>query len=110
VLLAGGVLFRPRGAPFLLPAIAIAAIAVLLIAGIDLITHWRASDIFTNNAGVIEEAEGDPTFVPYMIAALAILIAVSAAIVRGIELRRDPRLFGDGAEDPRQVPEPDVSE
>jgi hypothetical protein len=93
VLLTGGVLFRPGIAAFLLPMIAVAAIFVLLIAGFDTITNWQATDIFTNNAGVLEEAEGDPTFVPYAIAALAILIAVSAAVVRGIELGRDPRRF-----------------
>jgi hypothetical protein len=91
LLLTGGVLFGPRGAPFLLPAIAIAAIAVLLIAGFDIVTHWRASDMFTNNAGVIEEAEGDPTFVPYVISALAILIALSAATIRGLQIWQESR-------------------
>jgi len=87
----GAVLFRGQLSPILLPAIAAAAIAVLCIAGFDVVTNWQASDIFVNHAGAVEEAQGDPTIVPYAISGLAILIALSAAIIRGLQIREDSK-------------------
>ncbi len=110
VVLSGGVLFGPQLAPFLLPATAVAAIFVLLIAGFDTITNWSAAGVSPDNPGVFVQSDGDPTVVPYLISALAILIALLAAVVRGIELSRDPRLFRDGEDEYRQVPQRDGSE
>jgi hypothetical protein len=109
--LAGGVLFRASIAPFLLPMIAVAAVLVLAIAGWDTITNWNAAGVNPDNPGILVQSDGDPTVVPYLISALAILIAVSAAVVRGIELSRDPRLFGSAAADEYdQVARTDASE
>ena len=92
--LIGGVIFRSRLAPVLLPVIAIAAVCILAIAGFDTITNWNASGFHPDNPGVLVQAQGDPTFAPYAIAGLAILIAISAAIVRGLQFREDPHLLG----------------
>jgi hypothetical protein len=90
VLLAGGVLFRPQTAPFLLPAIAVAAICVLGIAGYDAVSDWPARGVSGGTqGGVLSQVQGDPTIWLYTISALAIIIAVSAAVLRGIQLRRD---------------------
>jgi hypothetical protein len=105
LLFIGGVLFRPRSGPVMLPLIAVAAICILAIAGFDTITNWHASGFHPDNPGVLVQADGDPTAVPYAISALAILIAVCAAVVRSIQLREDPHLFGDLAAD-EHVPEP----
>jgi len=94
VLLAGGVLFIPRLAPVLLPAIAFAAVCTFAIAGFDTVTNWSATSVHPENPGILVQAQGDPTIVPYAISALSILIAVSAAVVRGIQLRADRHLPG----------------
>jgi len=86
VLLIGGVIFRPLLAPVLLPMIAIAAVCILAIAGFDAVTNWQASGFHPDNPGILVQAQGDPTVVPYAIAALAILIALAAAVIRGIQL------------------------
>ena len=99
VMLTGGVIFRQQLAPALLPMIALGAVAILAIAGFDTVTNWHASGFHPENPGVIVQAQGDPTVVPYAIAALAILIALSSAVTRGILLRQDPHLLGDLAED-----------
>jgi hypothetical protein len=89
VLLIGGVIFRPRLAPVLLPMIATAAVCIFAIAGFDTVTNWQASGFHPDNPGILVQAQGDPTVVPYAIAALAMLIAFSAAVVRGIQLSED---------------------
>jgi hypothetical protein len=99
VVLTGGVIFRQQLAPALLPMIALGAVAILAIAGFDTVTNWRASGFHPEDPGVLIQAQGDPTIVPYAIAALAILIAVSSAVIRGILLRKDPHLLGDLAGD-----------
>jgi len=91
VLLIGGVIFRPRLAPLLLPMIAITAVCVFAIAGFDTVTNWQASGFHPENPGILVQAQGDPTVVPYAISGLAILIAVSAAVLRGIQLTEDRR-------------------
>jgi hypothetical protein len=78
--------------------IAVAAVCILAIAGFDTITNWHASGFHPDNPGVLVQANGDPTVVPYAISALAILIAVSAAVVRGIQLSEDQRLREAGAD------------
>jgi hypothetical protein len=95
VLLTGGVIFRPRPAPVLLPLIALAALGVLLIAGFDTITNWQASGFHPDNPGILVQSNGDPTVAPYAIAALAVLIAVLSAVVRAIEMRENPHLLGE---------------
>jgi hypothetical protein len=98
LLLVGGVIFRPLLGPILLPLIAIAAICIFAIAGFDTITNWQASGFHPDNPGILVQAPGDPTVVPYATAALATLIAFSAAGVRGIQLsqnRRPDRQPGD---------------
>lgn len=95
VLLVGGVIFRPRLAPVLLPVIALTAVCIFAIAGFDIVTNWRASGVHPENPGILVQAEGDPTIAPYAITVLAILIAVSAAVVRSMLLRQDPHLLGD---------------
>jgi hypothetical protein len=107
ILLVGGVIFtqRQRLAPVLLPLIAIAAVAILAIAGFDTITNWHASGVQADNPGILVQSDGDPTIVPYAIAALAILIAVLAAITRAIEMREDPHLFGELVEHEAQAPD-----
>ena len=89
--------------------IAVAAILVLLIAGFDTITNWHAAGVNRENPGVFVQSNGDPTVVPYLVSALAIFIAIFAAVVRGINLSRDPRLFG-GEDKHLQDPQPDASE
>jgi hypothetical protein len=89
VLLIGGVIFRPLLALVLLPTIAIAAVCIFAIAGFDAMTNWQASGFHPDNPGILVQAQGDPTVVPYAIAALAILIAFSAAVIRGIQLSGD---------------------
>jgi len=66
--------------------IAIAAVCILAIAGFDAVTNWQASGFHPDNPGILVQAQGDPTVVPYAIAALAILIALAAAVIRGIQL------------------------
>jgi hypothetical protein len=108
LLLIGGVIFRQHLAPALLPMIALGAVAILAIAGFDTVTNWQASGVHSDSPGILVQAQGDPTIVPHAIAALAILIAVSSAVIRGILLRKDPHLLGDlaGEEDgPVPVPE-----
>jgi hypothetical protein len=95
VLLIGGAIFGPRLAPALLPMIAIAAVGILAIAGFDTVTSWQASGFHPENPGILVQAEGDPTIAPYAIAALAVAIAISAAVVRAIQLRQNPHLLGD---------------
>jgi hypothetical protein len=95
VLLIGGVIFWERLAPILLPAIAIAAVSIFAIAGFDAVTNWQASGFHPDNPGILVQARGDRTVVPYAIAALAILVAFAAAVVRGIHFRQDPHLLGD---------------
>ena len=92
VLLTGGVLFREQMSFVLLPMIAVAAISILAIAGFDTVTNWYAAGVQRDSAGIFEQAQGDPTFVPYAISALAILIALSAAIIRGLQIREDSKL------------------
>jgi hypothetical protein len=92
VLLAGGVLFRQQMSFVLLPMIAIAAIVILGIAGFDSVTNWHAAGVNRDNPGIFVQSQGDPTVVPYAISALAILIALSAAIIRGLQIREDSRL------------------
>jgi hypothetical protein len=99
VVLTGGVIFRQQLAPALLPMIALGAAAILAIAGFDTVTNWHASGIASESPGVLVQAQGDPTIIPYAIAALAILIALSSAVIRGILLRQDPHLLGDLAGD-----------
>jgi hypothetical protein len=99
LVLTGGVIFRLHLAPALLPMIALAAVAILAIAGFDTVTNWQASGVHPENPGILVQAQGDPTLVPYAISALAILIAVSAAVLRGVLLRKDPHLLGDLARD-----------
>lgn len=109
VVLTGFVIFRQQLAPALLPIIALGAVAILAIAGFDTVTNWHASGFHQENPEVLVQAQGDPTIVPYAIAALAILIAFSAAVVRGIQLREDPHLLGDLAgEEDGPVPAPEV--
>jgi hypothetical protein len=107
VALIGGVIFRPRLAPVLLPVIALAAVAILGIAGFDTITNWRASGVRPENPGIIVQAEGDPTAWLYVICALSIVIALLAAVVRAVQLNQDPHLLGDlvAEEDGSDVPE-----
>jgi hypothetical protein len=95
ILLIGGVIFRPRLAPVLLPAIAIAAICILAIAGFDAVTNWHASGFHPDNPGVLVQADGDPTIALYATAVLAAFIAILAAVVRAIELKQDPHVLGD---------------
>jgi len=95
LVLIGGVLFRPQLAPALLPAIAFAAVCIFAIAGFDTVTNWHAAGVHPENPGILVQAQGDPTAVPYAISVLAILIAVSAAVVRGIQLKDDPHVLGD---------------
>jgi hypothetical protein len=104
VLLIGGVIFGPRLAPGLLPMIAVAAVGILAIAGFDTVTSWQASGFHPENPGILVQAEGDPTIAPYAIAGLAVAIAISAAVVRAIQLRQNPHLLGD------LVAEEDVSD
>jgi hypothetical protein len=82
----GGIILRPGTGPILLPMTALGAVGILAVAGFDTVTNWHASGFHPENPGVLVQAQGDPTIVPYAIAALAILIAFSAAIIRGIEL------------------------
>lgn len=108
VILVGGVVFRQQLAPILLPMIAFAAVFILAIAGFDTITNWHASGIHPDNPGILVQSQGDPTAVPYAISALAILIALLAAVVRGIQLRVNPHLLGDLAgEADQSVPPPE---
>jgi hypothetical protein len=97
LVLTGGVIFRLHLAPALLPMIALAAVAILGIAGFDTVTNWQAAGVQPENPGIIVQAQGDPTIVPYAIAALAILIAFLAAVVRGIEIREGQRFLKDPA-------------
>jgi hypothetical protein len=92
VLLIGGVIFRPLLAPVLLPMIAIAAVCIFAIAGFDAVTNWQASGFHPDNPGILVQAQGNPTAVPYAIALLAIVIALSAAVIRGINLSGARRL------------------
>lgn len=91
----GGVLFRPHLSPILLPMMALAAVSILGIAGFDTVTNWSAAGVEAENPGILVQAQGDPTAVPYAISVLSILIAVSAAVVRGLQLREDPHVLGD---------------
>lgn len=91
LLFVGGVLFRPRLAPVLLPATAFAAVCIVAIAGFDTVTNWHAVGVESANPDIFVQAQGDPTAVLYAIAVLAVLIAVSAAVVRGVQLREDQR-------------------
>lgn len=97
LILIGAVLFRPRSGPVVLPLIALAALCILGIAGFDAVTGWHASGFHPENPGVLVQAQGDPTIVPYAIAALAILIAFLAAVVRGIQIREGQRFLEDPA-------------
>jgi len=99
VLLAGGVLFKQQISFVLLPMIAAAAIVILAIAGFDTVTNWHAAGVHRDNPGIFVQAQGDPTVVPYAISALAILIGLSAAIIRGLQLREEPGLPDQGALD-----------
>jgi len=99
LLFIGGVLFRPRWAPVLLPAIAFAAVCIVAIAGFDIVTDWHAAGVAPANPGVFVQAQGDPTPVPYVIVVLAVLIAVSAAVVRGVQLKEGERPSGEPAPD-----------
>lgn len=94
-LLVGGVLFRPQLAPVLLPMIAIAAVCTLAIAGFDTATNWSAAGVEPENPAIIVQAQGDPTVVPYVISGIAIVIALSSAVVRGILLKESQRLRED---------------
>ena len=91
LLLMGGVIFRPPLAPILLPLIAIAALSIVAITGFDIVTNWEASGFHPDNPGILVQAQGDPTLVPYAIASLAILIALAAAVVRGLQLSEGHR-------------------
>jgi hypothetical protein len=104
LLLIGGVIFRPRLAPALLPMIALAAVCILAIAGFDSVTNWHASGFHPENPGILVQADGDPTIALYATAALATVIAISAAVVRAINLKQDPHLLGDLV---KQEDEPD---
>ena len=68
VVLIGGVIFRAYLAPILLPMIALAAVCILAIAGFDTVTNWHASGVQPENPGILVQAQGDPTIVPYAIA------------------------------------------
>jgi hypothetical protein len=105
ILLTGGVIYAKRLAPVLLPLIALAAVAVLAIAGFDTITNWEASGFHPDNPGILVQSDGDPTIVPYAIAALAIAIAVLAGVVRTIQMRQDPHLLGELVEHEAPAPE-----
>jgi len=104
VSLVGGALFWPKFAPVLLPTIAVAAVSILAIAGFDTVTNWEASGVHPENPGILAQAQGDPTFVPYVISGLAILIAVSAAVVRGLQIRDGQRLQDDLPSDESKMP------
>jgi len=97
LLMIGGVLFRPQFAPILLPIMAVAAVLILAIAGFDTVTNWDAAGVHPENPDILVQAQGDPTIVPYAIAALAILIAVLAGVVRSIQLREGQRFLEDSA-------------
>jgi hypothetical protein len=99
LLFIGGALFRPRWAPALLPAIAFAAVFIIAIAGFDTVTNWFAAGVEPGNPGILVQTQGDPTAVPYAIAMLAVLIAVSAAVVRGVQLREGQRPSGEPTPD-----------
>ena len=99
LVLIGGALFRPKLAPVLLPIMAVAAVSVLAIAGFDTVTNWHASGVQPENPGILEQAQGDPTVVPYAIAALAIVVAFLAAAVRGIQIREGQRFLENPAGD-----------
>lgn len=88
--LVGGVIFRSRLAPVLLPLIAVAAVCILAIAGFDTVTSWNASGFHPQDPGILVQSKGDPTLVPYAIAGLAILIAFSAAVIRSIQWTQNP--------------------
>jgi hypothetical protein len=95
--LIGGVLFRPALAPILLPLIALAAVCIFGIAGFDTVTNWTASGVEPDNPGILVQAEGEPTAVPYLISALAIVVAVSAAVIRGIRMWEAQGAGSEGA-------------
>jgi hypothetical protein len=84
--------------------IGVAAVLILAIAGFDTVTNWEASGAHPDNPSIIAQAPGDPTIVPYVISGLAILIAVSAAIVRGLQIRGGQRLREDSASDVNEMP------
>jgi len=108
LVLIGGALFRPKLAPVLLPMMAVAAVSILAIAGFDTVTNWHASGVQPENPGILVQAQGDPTIVPYAIAALAIVIAFLAAVVRGIQISEGQRFLEDPAGDengPAAAPE-----
>jgi len=97
LLMIGGVLFRPQFAPILLRIMVVAAVLILAIAGFDTVTNWDAAGVHPENPDILVQAQGDPTIVPYAIAALAILIAVLAGVVRSIQLREGQRFLEDSA-------------
>jgi len=99
IVLIGGILFRPQLAPVLLPAIGLAGVCTLAVAGFDTVTSWEATGVHPDNPGILVQADGDPTVVPYTIAVLAVLIAVSAAVVRGVLLRETARPSDEGVSD-----------
>jgi hypothetical protein len=74
---------------------AVAAVSILAIAGFDTVTNWHASGVQAENPGILVQAQGDPTIVPYAIAALAIVIAFLAGVVRGLQIRGGQRSLGD---------------
>lgn len=86
LLFIGGIQLRPQWSQVLLPAIAFASVCALLIAGFDTVTNWTAAGFDEENPQILTQANGDPTAVPYVTAGLAILIALSAAILRGVQL------------------------
>ncbi len=95
IVLIGGILFRPQLAPVLLPAMGLAGVCTLAIAGFDAATGWHAAGVEPGNPGILVQTQGDPTAAPYAIAMLAVLIAVSAAVVRGVQLREGQRPSGE---------------
>jgi hypothetical protein len=101
----GCLLLRPQLSPVLLPLIAVASVLILAIVGFDIITNWEASGAHPDNPGIFVQSPGDPTIVPYVIATLAIAIAVLAAVVRAIQLQEDPHLLGDLVEHEEPAPE-----
>ena len=79
------ILSRPRWTLVLLPTIAVAAVAILVIAGYNAATSWHIAGIDGQGAFI---DEGDPTFAPYAIAVIATAIAIVASVLAAVRASR----------------------
>ena len=81
VLAAAGILWRPRWTLALLPTLGALGIAICVVSGYTVATSWSAAGADTDGAFLVS---GDPTAVPYVIAALGLGISATAAMLAAL--------------------------